>query len=74
VKVEVLVDERNAQLAYEAPDDIAIGDVVIVPVRSFFDGRDDLCTGTVVSLETDYDGYCRSVHRVVKVPPAEQTA
>lgn len=71
MKVEVWVDDISRQLAYEAPDDIEVGDTVIVPVMSFSSDRDMLCTGTVKQIGTIYDGYCKSIRKVVR-PTSER--
>ena len=66
MKVDVFVDGIDRTLAYDAPDDIAVGDTVIVPVMSFITGEDSLRTGTVESLGTCYTGYCKRVRKVVR--------
>ena len=66
MKVDVFVDGINRTLAFNAPDDIAVGDTVFVPVMSFITGEDTLRTGTVERLGTCYNGYCKSVRKVVR--------
>ena len=52
---------------WEAPKTVKVGDKVLLPTADYL--RDVLGStweGEVTALESDYDGYCKSIIRVLK--------
>ena len=52
---------------WEAPETVKIGDKVLLPVADWLrDVKGNTWEGEVTALESDYDGYCKSIIKVLK--------
>jgi hypothetical protein len=52
---------------WNAPDTVKIGDKVLLPVADWLrDVKGDTWEGKVDALESDYDGYCKHIIKVIK--------
>ena len=55
----------DGKLTYECHDDeVKVGDNVLLPAPYFMEGS--TYVGKVTKLSSDYDGYCKSVIKVIK--------
>ena len=52
---------RDSLLTYETDLDLEVGDQVVLPRFPWQMRWDEFPIGTVVALESDYDGPCRSI-------------
>ena len=65
MKANVRIEELHLTLTYEVPDDVEVGDCVLVPPMSYMSQEADPFEGTVTEIEGDpgarfYRGPCRS--------------
>ena len=52
---------------WEAPETVRVGDKVLLPVADWLrDVKGDTWEGEVDALESDYDGYCKHIIKVIK--------
>jgi len=52
---------------WEAPETVKIGDKVLLPTADYLrDVFGSTWEGEVTALESDYDGYCKSIIKVLK--------
>ena len=52
---------------WEAPETVRVGDKVLLPVADWLrDVKGNTWEGEVTALESDYDGYCKSIIKVLK--------
>ena len=52
---------------WEAPETVKIGDKVLLPTADYLrDVFGYTWEGEVTALESDYDGYCKSIIKVLK--------
>jgi hypothetical protein len=60
VKIQVTLDSGRT-LSFEAPGDVKVGDRAECPINEYWNGGMRYRTGTVVSLESNYEGACNKV-------------
>ena len=52
---------------WEAPDTVKIGDKVLLPIADWLrDVKGDTWEGKVTALESDYDGPCKHIIKILK--------
>jgi hypothetical protein len=59
--MKIMVDGK---LTYECDYKVKVGDNVLLPAPYFMEGS--TYVGKVTKLSSDYDGYCKSVIKVIK--------
>jgi len=75
MRVTVALGTDGHELSYEAPDDVKVGDEVLVQLQRWNDPYERSVAGTIVTLGTSYLGPCKSIIKVLErasVPDGEQ--